>query len=884
MIKIYLGRGHARHEVGIASIDVKSPNITLSQYSDSSTFVRTMTKLNILNPVEIIFPNTLTEAASQSELYRIISESSSCTITSVQRRYFNESTGLQYLKQLSISSFDDIKIADKYYCLAAIGALLKYIEFIQNTIFAPHSIPIRFTGAEKSTNIDATTARLLELVCNNLDIRSSQTLYGILNRTKTPGGAKLLRSTILQPSCDSDTINLRYDCIEEILNNEELFNSLESVLGRFVDVDTTISLLISVPKQETVQTAENRISHIIFLKHLLELVEPLKTAIKGGQNSLFKAFSDSLNDKRFNIIKEKISEIIHEDTYYQKGALNMRTQKCFAVKPYLNGLLDVARRTYSELVDDITETVKSLAQKYNLPLKTGFTSTRGFFIQIPGTNVSELPCTFVKVVQQQNSITCTTGDIIKLNDRITESLTDIYVMTNEVTKVLLQEIYPYIGCMYKLSECSATLDMITSFANVCMMSNYVRPEFTDTLALKSSLHPILAKIETHETIPNDVFASSQSNFMIITGPNMSGKSTYLRQIALLHVMAQVGCFVPAEYASLRIIDNIFSRVGSDDDIETNASTFTMEMREMKYILDNVTDRSLVIIDELGRGTSVDEGSALCFAICEDMIQRSEATVFIATHFKDIQNLEYMYPNAVNYYFDVNYECMSGSEIDKIEFCRKLKRGMMPYHNYGIKLSKYSSLPQSIIANAEKLSKELQEDSTLPRHSVIDEKKIAIFNLAAYITQLVNNSELPIADLQNKLLKLKQKVLPTWDESFSSDTALSAINDPSAESAVGANTRTNSSSTTPFLSDVTRTFIGSEIGKTLSRGRSHDTSRSFTESDDKDCDGDQSLNRSNYSSQLSRGRVSAFTVNKNFTTSMFLPKEQSFDTSSDNLTN
>eukprot|EP00116_Pleurobrachia_bachei_P003094 sb/3463356/ len=341
---------------------------------------------------------------------------------------------------------------------------------------------------------------------------------------------------------------------------------------------------------------------VFFVTHFTEL-EKLEQVYPNVVNYHFKA----LQDDRFAQMKAKVDEVIHEDTYYQKGALHLTTQKCFAVKPHLNGMLDVARRAYSELIDDVAQIVKDLAQKYSLPLKTGFTTTRGFYITLSSKSSPELPNVFVKVVKTRNGITCTTGELIKLNDRINESLTDIYLMTNEV-----------------------------------------------------------------------------------------------------------GCFVPASYASLKLINSIFSRIGSDDDIETNASTFTLEMREMGYILDNVTDDSLVIIDELGRGTGLEEGAALCFAISEHILNKAAPLVFFVTHFTELEKLEQVYPNVVNYHFKVDYVLdpattdTNTTSVERINFLRKLTKGPSPDTNYGIKLAKLSAMPDSVTQEAEEISRELEE--------------------------------------------------------------------------------------------------------------------------------------------------------------------------------
>ena len=193
--------------------------------------------------------------------------------------------------------------------------------------------------------------------------------------------------------------------------------------------------------------------------------------------------------------------------------------------------------------------------------------------------------------------------------------------------------------------------MLVSLAHFCTLGSYVRPEFTDTLAVKQSRHPILDKTLSHTFVPNNIYASNDTRLSVITGPNMSGKSTYLCQIALLQVLAQIGCFVPAEYASFPLTNHIFTRMGSCDDIETNTSTFSQEMKEVNYILQNVSDRSLVLLDELGRGTSSLEGAGLCQAVCEKLLS-TRACVFLVTHYAHLTDLASLYPTVENYFFQV----------------------------------------------------------------------------------------------------------------------------------------------------------------------------------------------------------------------------------------
>ncbi|XP_063952097.1 mutS protein homolog 4-like [Lytechinus pictus] len=608
--------------------------------------------------------------------------------------------------------------------------------------------------------MDAVTARNLELVQNRKDPKSDHTLFGVLNYTKTMGGARLMRSNILQPPLNEETIKLRLDVVTELTESEELFYNLQSVLSRFIDVDHLLSLCVQIPKEESVKSSEQKITNIIYLKHTLELVEPLRLALHSAKSKLPQAYHKTLQDSRFQQILEKIGTVINDETRYQKGALNMRTQKCFAVKPEINGLLDVARRTYTELVDDISEMIKQLSDEHGLLLRTNYSTARGFFIQLYSKGkhsipIESLPSVFIKVVKAKNMLSFTTTDLIKMNDRVRESLNEIYLMTNVVVSQLLNDIREHVGCLYKLAECVSVIDMLVSFAHTCTLSDYVRPDFTDTLAIKQAKHPILDKISYDPPIPNNIYASEESNFLIITGPNMSGKSTYLKQIALLQIMAQIGCYVPAEYASFRICDQVFSRIGCDDDIETNASSFTLEMREVNYIVQNCSHESLVIIDELGRGTSSDEGVGICHAICEYLLSL-KAFTFFATHFMELANLDALYPNVENYHFQVEQSQAEGLDNNMINYTHILSRGRTTEQYYGIKLAEISTLPPSVVRGAKKLSQKLAHQRKTQQESVKkDQKMRPIFRLANRLLQAARSSKLDQAGLREYLKILKE---------------------------------------------------------------------------------------------------------------------------------
>ncbi|XP_053247997.1 mutS protein homolog 4 isoform X3 [Podarcis raffonei] len=705
IVAVIEGRGLARGEVGMASIDLKNPEVVLSQFADNTTYAKVITKLRILAPLEIIMSNTACDTGNATKLFSLITENfKNVTFTTVQRKYFNETKGLEYIEQLCIPEFSTV---------------------------------------------------LMEVQSKN-----GHTLFGVLNYTKTPGGSRRLRSNILEPLIDADTINTRLDSVQELLQEEELFLALQSVISRFLDTDQLLSVLVQIPKQDTVNASESKITNLIYLKHTLELVEPLKDALKSYKTPLLKAYYSSLEDNRFGVILEKIKTVINDDTRYTKGCLNMRTQKCYAVKPNINEFLDIARRTYTEIVDDIAGMIAQLAEKYNLPLKTSFGSARGFFIQMSADCAAihngQLPSEFTKITKMKNVYSFTSQDLMKMNERCQESLREIYHMTYLIVCKLLSEIYEHIHCLYKLSDAVSMLDMLQSFAHACTLSDYVRPEFTDTLAIKEGWHPVLEKISFEKPVANNTYITEGSNFIIITGPNMSGKSTYLKQIALSQIMAQIGSFVPAEYSSFRIAEQIFTRIGMDDDIETNSSTFMKEMKEIAYIIQNANDRSLIIIDELGRGTSAEEGIGICYAVCEYLLNLKAFTLF-ATHFLELCQIDALYPNVENNYFEVQHVRSSYGSREKIAYTYVLSKGHTEEKNYGLKAAEVSSLPPSIIQDAKEIITLISRQMSKQQRSTPETlKKKAIYHLANMLVQTARNSRLDPDSLRIYLKGLKKK--------------------------------------------------------------------------------------------------------------------------------
>lgn len=418
---------------------------------------------------------------------------------------------------------------------------MKHMEESRNSVFINHSVQFKYRGCRESMLIDSGTARNLELTVSLSNKDDQGTLFGVLNQTLTPMGNRLLRTNILQPSKDKRAISSRLDSVELLSRSEELFYSVREALKSFPDVDHLITSFIQEPSRPTIKVSEQAINNVIILKHTLRTIEILAQPLAGCTDKLLESIQNRLTDPRLARFAELIAQSIEPNTVYEKRPVAIRNQRCFAVKARENGLLDVARLTYKETIEDMFEVVNGYTEHYAINLKVQFNTNMGYHLSTT-TDLLDghpLPLIFVNVVRKGKALSFTTLDLIKKNAKIEDSLTEVYMMSDAIVKELARQIRVDIGALYKASEAIAMLDMLSSFAYQCTVSEYVRPHFMDTMAVKHGRHPIIERLQ--ETfVPNDIYASNAHTFQIITGPNMSGKSTYLRQVALLCIMAQIG--------------------------------------------------------------------------------------------------------------------------------------------------------------------------------------------------------------------------------------------------------------------------------------------------------------------------------------------------------
>ena len=619
--------------------------------------------------------------------------------------------------------------------------MLKYVELALNKNFPARSLRIKYEPSEGSMMADLSTVRSLELVQNLTNPKSKDCLFGLLNETLTPMGGRLLRSNILQPLTNEETLGTRYDALEELSTKEEMFHAVRQALKPFLDVDRILTKLILISTQPSLNDTEQSVNNVIMLKQFVMLIQPVFEALTGARSMMLQEIRNLCSAENIVPVQDLITEALNEDTTYAKQPLDRRNQRTYAVRSGVNGLLDVARQTYKEAMTDALQHITDLAEEHNLPLQTKFDNPRQFYIRLRAEDLEarDLPAVFINVFRKKDNIECQTLELLKRNQKISDAHTEVILMSDNTVQALIADVRQHMGSLFRICEGVAMLDMLASFAHLVSTQDYVRPQLSDTLAIRAGRHPIREKIQEAKYVPNDVYATQQKRFQIITGCNMSGKSTYIRSVALMQVMAQVGSFVPAQYASFPIIRQLFARVSLDDNIEANVSTFAAEMREAAFILRNIDGQSMAIVDELGRGTSTRDGLAIAIAIAEALIE-SRALLWFVTHFRDLPKILAERNGVVNLHLAVD-----NTEDEKMEMLYRVSSGAVQDEHYGLKLARVMPLPPDVIEHAELVSATLDQAMQKKKSEsaslviIVARKRRLLLNLKEHLAQAKDGS-------------------------------------------------------------------------------------------------------------------------------------------------
>ncbi|KAF7877597.1 hypothetical protein EAF04_001269 [Stromatinia cepivora] len=770
------GRG-VSPTVGLALVNISTGEAVLSQICDNQFYVKTLHKLQVFEPTQILIVSTSGPPNPKSKMYQIVEENIlGARIITVDRRYWSETSGIEYIQQLAFKEdLEAIKVAigGNYFSVCCFCAALKYIDMSLSLTFAFHSLRVKYQPSEDSMMIDLATIQSLELIQNLQNAKSKDCLFGLMNETLTPMGSRLLRSNILQPSTRSNLLAARYDALAEFSENEDMFLQTRQALKSIPDIEKLLTCLIIIPTVPGIWNSEQDINNILMLKSFAQSIGPVFESLSGARSELLVEIRNNCRPEVVNSTIQLINEVINEDVTYQKTPLDLRNQRTYAVKAGVSGFLDVARQTFKEATEDVHQHVTEVHQRHEIQGETRFDNLRKYYLRYSENEFEgrSIPDILINRFRRKGYVECQTLDLIKFNQKIEDSHIEVILGSDKTIQGLLENVRSEIPNLFKVCESIAMLDMIASFGKlVTSQESYVRPEITECIAIKSGRHPIRDKVPSHKFVPNDYYATQQSRFQVITGCNMSGKSTYIRGIALMSVMAQVGCFVPASYASFPIIHQLFARVSMDDSIEANVSTFASEMRETAFILRcfklflvsrvllisgyrNIDERSLAIIDELGRGTSTRDGLAIALSIAEALSQ-TRAVIWFATHFKELAQIMSERPGVEVYHLSVDM-----SDPNTMTMLYRLSQGCVKEQHYGLALARVVDLPPRVLAVAEEVSKTLIAQTAAKKQSswtmAVNKRRKLLLTLKENLEQL-RNSPMDDQTLLEWIVKMRKE--------------------------------------------------------------------------------------------------------------------------------
>ena len=573
----------------------------------------------------------------------------------------------------------------------AAGAILQYLDITQHTQIN-HITSLTRIEEDKYVRMDRFTVRSLELVAPMNEGGSS--LLNVIDNTITPMGGRMLRRWVVFPLKDVAVINERLDIVDHFFRASDFRNNIDEQFHQMGDLERIIS-----------KVAVGRVSprEVVQLKNALKAIEPVKAECLSTNNKSLNRIGEQLN--LCASLRDRIEKEINVDP------------------PQLVAKGDVIASGYDKELDDLRSIrdngkqylleiqEKEIAQTGISSLKVGFNNVFGYYLEVRNTFKNKVPGDWIRKQTLAQAERYITPELKEYEEKILGADEKILAREGQLFMELIQDMQPFIPQIQVNANLVAHLDCLLSFMKIALQQHYVRPtvDESDVLDIHQGRHPV---IETQlpigeQYVPNDVKLDTEhQQIMMITGPNMAGKSALLRQTALIVLLAQIGCFVPAERARIGIVDKIFTRVGASDNISLGESTFMVEMTEAANILNNVTTRSLVLFDELGRGTSTYDGISIAWAIVEYLHEhpKAQARTLFATHYHELNEMEKNFSRIKNYNVSVK-------EVDgKIIFLRKLTRGGSE-HSFGIHVAEIAGMPRSIVKRANVILKELEADNS-----------------------------------------------------------------------------------------------------------------------------------------------------------------------------
>lgn len=607
--------------------------------------------------------------------------------------------------QFGVENLQSYDIEGKDECVCACGALIEYCLQTQKRKLS-HLKPIKFIRNDLYMHLDNNARKNLEIIETMKDGRKQGTLLSVLDNTKTPMGARFFKGAIEQPFQNENIINERLDAVEEIVKASIVRESLIQQLDEIGDIERICSKVVygSISPKDCL-TLKRSLINLPKIKALLEKFKSKKLIKLDKEIVDFSALIDLLE----STIKEDAGNLLKDGNFIKDG---------------FNKTLDEYRHAKEDGAKWLASLEKIEAEQTGIKnLKIKFNRVFGYMIEVPKSNIDKVPNRYIRKQTIANNERYITEELKEIESKILNSEENAQRLETEIFDYVKSTLNQNIKLLLDASASIAEIDFLTSLAYIAVKNNYVKPVVSNDLkelSIVEGRHPVVEELlKNGQFIANDIFLNDTTDrIMILTGPNMAGKSTYMRQVAIIVLMAHIGSFVPCKEAKIPTFDRIFTRVGASDDLAFGQSTFMVEMSEVATILNNATDRSLIILDEVGRGTSTYDGLSIAWAIMEYLSSNFKAKTLFATHYHELTELEGMLDGVKNYRISVKE-----SESSGIVFLRKIVRGGAS-KSFGIEVAKLAGIPSDVTNKAKEIlvALEKNEDSNLKDLSKLEIKQ------------------------------------------------------------------------------------------------------------------------------------------------------------------
>lgn len=722
-----------KNNYGISSVDVTTGDLYTTEIRSCKDLKKIYDEVIRYEPSEIIANDDFLK----NNKYLKIIKNKNCLIN----KYENTNTEENKIKLLEgqfNKSIYELGIADKYYAVMSLAALISYLNELQK-VPLKHINRIFFYEDNSFLLLDSNSIKNLEIVESNRTKSRKGSLLGVLDKTTTPMGSRLLKKWLEEPLIDKEKIELRLNAVEELNKDFKSRLELKEALNKIYDLERLSSKIV----YQNINAKD-----FISIKLSLKNLPVIKEILKRFNSELLAQICTNLDT--LQDVYELIDISIKEEPSIQLKEGNL-------IKDGFNEMVDKLRKASIEGKNWIAGLEIDEREKTGIKnLKVGYNKVFGYFIEVTKSNLAQVPDRYIRKQTLANAERYITPELKEIEENILGAEEKLIELEYELFNNIREKIELQIDRIQSSAKYIAIIDVLISLAEVAESNKYIKPiiNYNDKIIIKDGRHPVIETISDEVFVSNDIDIGKDNPIMIITGPNMAGKSTYMRQIALIVLMAQIGSFVPASYAEIGIVDKIFTRVGASDDLFSGQSTFMVEMSEVANILNSATDKSLIILDEVGRGTSTYDGMSIAQAVLEYIHDNIKAKTLFATHYHELTKLENKMNGVKNYNISVE------ERHEDIIFLRKIVPGGAD-KSYGIQVSRLAGLPESVVRRAREILNSLEIDNQYAANEIAA-TQIDMFSTAkeSFIEDVLHcdiDNMTPIEAL-NYLYKLKERAI------------------------------------------------------------------------------------------------------------------------------